>query len=68
MATAKATKRAAIRFDDFVEVATDSALRVIVEQQRTAGPRFNPRIWVGIWVDPFTGGPRGPIGGPGPQQ
>lgn len=65
---AKTQTRAAIRFDEFVEVATDSALRVIVAQQREAGPRFNPRIWVGIWIDPFTGGPRGPIGGPGAQQ
>jgi hypothetical protein len=63
MATRKPTKRDAIQFDEFVRVATESALRVINEQRPLGGSRFNPRIWVGIWIDPI--GPRGPLGGPG---
>jgi hypothetical protein len=66
MAASKATKRSAIRFDEFVEVATDSALRVIAERQRVGGLKYNPKIWVGIWIDPIPGGPGGPGGPVGP--
>ncbi|MGE0813034.1 MAG: hypothetical protein AB7O28_14240 [Vicinamibacterales bacterium] len=63
---AKVSKRASIQLDDFVEVATDSALRVIIDQQKVAGSKFNPKIWVGIWIDPY--GPNGPLGPQGPNQ
>jgi hypothetical protein len=68
MAARKLAKRPPILFDDFVRVASESALRVVAEQPRFGGSKFNPKIWVGIWIDPIgprgPGGPLGPGGGP----
>ncbi len=60
MATKSAGK---LSFEDFVRVSTLTALEAIRVQPKGSGIK-NPRIWVGIWVDPYGGGP-GPIGGAG---
>ena len=44
--------------DDFSEALARGVLRAIKED---GAPKFNRRIWVGIWVDY---GPNGPLGGP----
>ncbi len=63
-----------ITLDDLVSEATTSAIRVLQRHEliRKDGP-FNPKIWVGIWIDPTGHGPGGgpltggPIGGGGIQ-
>lgn len=60
MATKAAGK---LSFEDFVRVSTLTALEAIRVQPKGSGIK-NPRIWVGIWIDPYVGGP-GPIGGSG---
>jgi hypothetical protein len=47
-----------ITLDQLVASASQSALRALEEHQRQApgGLKINPRIWVGIWIDPVHGG------------
>lgn len=46
-----------ITLDQLVSSASRSALRALEEHQRQApgGLKINPRIWVGIWIDPVQG-------------
>jgi hypothetical protein len=46
-----------ITLDQLVASASQSALRALEEHQRQApgGLKINPRIWVGIWIDPLGG-------------
>ena len=46
-----------ITLDQLVSSASQSALRALEEHQRQApgGLKINPRIWVGIWIDPLGG-------------
>lgn len=46
-----------ITLDQLVASASQSALRALEEHQRQAQGRvpINPRIWVGIWIDPVGG-------------
>lgn len=47
-----------ITLDQLVASASQSALRALEEHQRQTpgGLKINPRIWVGIWIDPVNGG------------
>ena len=54
---------AKLTLDDFIRVSTTSALAVLREQEKIGGFKQNPKIWVGILVDPW--GPFGGVGGPG---
>jgi hypothetical protein len=63
-----------ITLDQLVSATSSSVLRALQEHEATTQPVFNPRIWVGIWIDldrfrniggPATGGVAGPAGGAG---
>jgi hypothetical protein len=54
---------AKLTLDDFIRVSTASALAVLREQEKIGGLKQNPKIWVGILVDPW--GPLAGAGGPG---
>ncbi|HEY3567139.1 MAG TPA: hypothetical protein VGP73_04325 [Thermoanaerobaculia bacterium] len=49
-----------ITLDQLVASASQSVLRALEEHQRQGqvpgGVKINPRIWVGIWIDPVNGG------------
>lgn len=47
-----------ITLDQLVASASQSVLRSLEEHQRQTpgGLKINPRIWVGIWIEPTHGG------------
>jgi hypothetical protein len=50
---AKATERVAqtVSLEQLIQVSSSSAIRAFREAE--IDRRFNPRIWVGIWIEPF---------------
>ncbi len=66
MAKKKATRTASVRkaptitLDDLI--ATSSASTIRTFRDLKIGDKFKPIIWVGIWIEPFGGDPRGPVG------
>ena len=63
-----------VTLDQLVSATSSSVLRALREHEANTQPIFNPRIWVGIWIDlerfrdiggPATGGVGGPAGGAG---
>jgi hypothetical protein len=59
-------KAETVTLNQLIAASSDSVLRALKDFERDKRI-FNPRIWVGIWIDPY--GPirdLGDITGPGP--
>jgi hypothetical protein len=55
MATKKEVRKAeTISLDQLIQISSISAVRSF--QDLGLDRRFNPRIWVGIWIEPFGSG------------